>query len=73
MEEVRIQKQDRSVSFRVATDAGEFIVFDMSLSSPTRNRTLFSGKEFSQAWAAAEAVLGEIAVPDELLKFATTV
>lgn len=44
MEEVRIQKQDRSVSFRVATDAGEFIVFDMSLSSPTRNRTLYSGK-----------------------------
>lgn len=72
MEEVRIQKQDRSVSFRVAVEAGEFIVFDMSLSSPTRNRTTYSGKNFSEAWEAAEKILGESAIPEELKKYAVS-
>ncbi|WP_019910687.1 hypothetical protein [Paenibacillus sp. HW567] len=69
MEEVRIQKKDRTVSFRVIEEEGEFIVFDMSLSSPTSNRTNYSGNQFQEAWKAVEAILGQTEVPHEFLKY----
>ncbi|MRN52562.1 hypothetical protein [Paenibacillus monticola] len=72
MEEVRIQNNDRTVSFRVAEAAGEFIVFDMSLTSPTRNRTTYSGTNFQDAWKAVESIIGETAIPNEFKKHATS-
>ncbi|WP_150270872.1 hypothetical protein [Paenibacillus tepidiphilus] len=73
MQELRLQKQTRVVSFRVAEEAGEFIVFDMSMSGPVRQRTCYSGTDFSEAWNAVEAILGSTAVPAELQKFAVFV
>ncbi|QSF47360.1 hypothetical protein [Paenibacillus tianjinensis] len=70
MEEVRIQKNDRAVSFRVIEDVGEYIVFDMSLTGPARNRMSYSGGVFQEAWQAVEAILGEISIPEELRKYA---
>ncbi|KWX77658.1 hypothetical protein AMQ84_11710 [Paenibacillus riograndensis] len=72
MEEIRIQKKDRAVSFRVSEEAGEFIVFDMSLSNPASSRTNYSGKQFREAWKAVESILGETAIPDEIIKYANS-
>ena len=70
MEELRIQKKDHAVSVRVIEEAGEFIVFDMSMSGPVRNRTIYSGGVFLEAWQAVETILGEISIPEELRKYA---
>ncbi|WP_151734383.1 hypothetical protein [Paenibacillus tengchongensis] len=70
MQELRLQKQTRVVSFRIAEEAGEFIVFDMSLSGPVRQRTRYSGPDFKEAWQAVEAILGDTDIPAALQRFA---
>ncbi|MNC37455.1 hypothetical protein D3C76_557370 [compost metagenome] len=72
MKEVRIQKKDRAVSFRVIEEEGEFIVFDMSLSNPAGSRTNYNGKQFKEAWQAVESILGETEIPDEIIKYANS-
>lgn len=72
MEEVRIQKKDRAVSFRVIEEEGEYIVFDMSLSNPASNRTHYTGTQFAEAWKAVESILGETEIPEEIIKYANS-
>ncbi|MNI30485.1 hypothetical protein D3C73_843330 [compost metagenome] len=70
MEEVRIQKKGRAVSFRAIDEAGEFVVFDLSMTGPVRNRTSYSGHDFQEAWQAVEAIVGDTGIPKELQKYA---
>ncbi|MEK5237601.1 hypothetical protein NST99_18090 [Paenibacillus sp. FSL L8-0470] len=71
MKEIRMQSKDRAVSFRLIEESGEFIVFDMSLFGPARDRTIYSGTSFEAAWKAVEAIVGVTAIPDEFKPYAT--
>lgn len=65
MERIRIQTKENKIEIRV--NDGEFTIND--LSARAVRKVPYSGPDFSKAWAAVTAIVGEQSVPSSLKKY----